>query len=91
LFTVSLNNYTFFFKTLITGSRLKLVISLYAASTAFNVAVQYFPINSNEKLACVLYTSAYYMRDFTVVTNKAVTNTVRRLKQHLVSVVEVTY
>jgi len=41
LFTVSLNNYTFFLKNLIMGSRLKIVILLYDASTTFNVAVQY--------------------------------------------------
>jgi len=29
----------------------------------------YFPININEKLACVLYTSAYYTGDFTVHEN----------------------
>jgi len=41
LFTVLLNNYTFFFKNLIMGSRLKIVILLYDTSTTFNVAVQY--------------------------------------------------
>jgi len=41
LFTVSLNTYTFFFKNLIMGSRLKTVNLLYDASITFNVAVQH--------------------------------------------------
>ena len=41
LFTGSLNNYTFFFTNLNMGSRMKTVMSLYDASTTFNVAVQY--------------------------------------------------
>jgi len=41
LFTVSLNNYTFFLLNLIMGSRLKIVMLLYNALNTFNVAVQY--------------------------------------------------
>ena len=59
LFTVSLNNYTFFLKNLIMESRLKIVNLLYNASTTFNVAVQYLHWNHLAMFAqagCILYT-----------------------------------
>ena len=64
LFTVSLNNYTFFFKNLIMGSRLKIVIlivptqqsSIYHLATftqsrcVLYMRTRIFSVNSNDKL-----------------------------------------